>query len=155
MAYPRVSSKHTIALEIGALEVCSKADDGRRQEVVRLKKATKNFNPANLLGRGGFGPVYRVWFVNQNVSSGKSVSESEGKLHDGGLVAVKKIIEYAITGELSEKADIYSFGVLAWELYERSSVMDLVDPKLREHGIVEKDVLQVIHAAFLCLQPSC
>jgi hypothetical protein len=31
--------------------------------------------------------------------------------------------------------------------------MDLVDPKLLEHGIVEKDVLQVIHVAFLCLQP--
>ena len=31
--------------------------------------------------------------------------------------------------------------------------MDQVDPKLREHGIVEKDVLQVIHVAFLCLQP--
>jgi hypothetical protein len=42
-----------------------------------LKKATKDFHPANLLGRGGFGPVYRVQFVNQNVFSGKSVSESE------------------------------------------------------------------------------
>lgn len=27
-----------------------------------LKKATKNFHPGNLLGRGGFGPVYRVLF---------------------------------------------------------------------------------------------
>lgn len=27
-----------------------------------LKKATKNFNPKNLLGQGGFGPVYLVWF---------------------------------------------------------------------------------------------
>nr|TKS10393.1 hypothetical protein D5086_0000084510 [Populus alba] len=86
--------------------------------------------------------------------------------------------EYAIRGELSEKADIYSFGVLvleiiscrkntdlrlpsemqylpeyAWKLYERSSVIDLVDPKLREHGFMEKDVLLVIHVAFLCLQP--
>ncbi|KAJ9132062.1 hypothetical protein P3X46_034575 [Hevea brasiliensis] len=86
--------------------------------------------------------------------------------------------EYAIRGELSEKADIYSFGVLvleiiscrkntdltlpsdmqylpeyAWKLYERSSVIDLVDPRMREHGFVEKDVLQAIHVAFLCLQP--
>ncbi|KAF9616301.1 hypothetical protein IFM89_029077 [Coptis chinensis] len=85
--------------------------------------------------------------------------------------------EYAIRGELSEKADIYSFGVLvleiigcrrntdlsltsemqylpeyAWKLYERSRILDLVDPKLREDGFVEKDVLQAINVAFLCLQ---
>ncbi|KAG1364479.1 cold-responsive protein kinase 1 [Cocos nucifera] len=86
--------------------------------------------------------------------------------------------EYAIRGELTEKADIYSFGVLAleiissrkntdlslptemqylpgyaWKLFERSRVIDLVDPKLRTDGIVEKDVLQVCNVAFLCLQP--
>lgn len=31
--------------------------------------------------------------------------------------------------------------------------MDLVDPKLGEDGIVEKDVMQAIHVALLCLQP--
>ncbi|KAG9450327.1 hypothetical protein H6P81_010292 [Aristolochia fimbriata] len=87
--------------------------------------------------------------------------------------------EYAIRGELSEKADIYSFGVLvleivscrkntdltlspemqylpeyAWKLYERSLVMALVDPQLVENGVVEiRDVLQTIHVALLCLQP--
>ncbi|OVA13029.1 Protein kinase domain [Macleaya cordata] len=86
--------------------------------------------------------------------------------------------EYAIRGELSEKADIYSFGVLlleiiscrkntdlslssemqylpeyAWKLYERSKVIDVVDPKLQKDGFVEKDVFQAIHVAFLCLQP--
>ncbi|KAI3956468.1 hypothetical protein MKX01_016881 [Papaver californicum] len=87
--------------------------------------------------------------------------------------------EYAIRGELSEKADIYSFGVLvleiiscrrntdltlsiemqylpeyAWKLYERSRVTEIVDPKLQKDGFVEKDVLQAIHVAFLCLQPD-
>ncbi|KAL5549809.1 hypothetical protein UlMin_005040 [Ulmus minor] len=86
--------------------------------------------------------------------------------------------EYAIRGELSEKADIYSLGVLvleiigcrkntdltlpsemqylpeyAWKLYEKSRVLDLVDPRMREDGFLEKDVLQAIHVAFLCLQP--
>ncbi|XP_041020839.1 cold-responsive protein kinase 1-like isoform X1 [Juglans microcarpa x Juglans regia] len=88
--------------------------------------------------------------------------------------------EYAIRGELSEKADIYSFGVLvleiiccrkntdfslaskmqylpeyslqAWKLYEGSRVLDLVDPNMREDGFVETDVLLAIHVAFLCLQ---
>ncbi|RDY03921.1 putative LRR receptor-like serine/threonine-protein kinase, partial [Mucuna pruriens] len=86
--------------------------------------------------------------------------------------------EYAIRGELSEKADIYSFGVLvleiiscrkntdlslpsemqylpeyAWKLYEKSMLMKIVDPKLGEHGIEEKDVMQAFHVALLCLQP--
>ncbi|KAL6189267.1 hypothetical protein ACLB2K_040656 [Fragaria x ananassa] len=86
--------------------------------------------------------------------------------------------EYAIRGQLSEKADIYSFGVLvleiisgrkntdlklasemqylpeyAWKLYERSEVTDLLDPKLHEDGFEEKDVMQAINVAFLCLQP--
>lgn len=83
-----------------------------------------------------------------------------------------------IRGELSEKADIYSFGVLvleiissrkntdlsmssemqylpeyAWRLYERSKVIDLVAPKLRADGVVEMDVLKTCQIAFLCLQP--
>ncbi|KAH1216280.1 putative LRR receptor-like serine/threonine-protein kinase [Glycine max] len=75
--------------------------------------------------------------------------------------------EYAIRGELSEKADIYCFGVLvleiiscrkntlpseqqylpeyAWKLYEKSMLVEIVNPKLREHGIEEKDVMQTFH----------
>ncbi|XP_014508424.2 cold-responsive protein kinase 1 isoform X1 [Vigna radiata var. radiata] len=86
--------------------------------------------------------------------------------------------EYAIRGELSEKADIYSFGVLvleiiccrkntdltlpsemqylpeyAWKLYEKSMLMEIVDPRLREDGMEEKDVMQAFHVALSCLQP--
>lgn len=32
-------------------------------------------------------------------------------------------------------------------------MIELVDPRMREDGIVENDVLQVINVAFLCLQP--
>ncbi|GJR23729.1 cold-responsive protein kinase 1-like protein [Tanacetum coccineum] len=85
--------------------------------------------------------------------------------------------EYAIRGQLSEKADIYSFGVLvleiiscrkntnlnlssemqylpeyAWKLYERSKLIDLVDPSMRNAGFIEKEVMQTIHVALLCLQ---
>ncbi|XP_076909693.1 putative LRR receptor-like serine/threonine-protein kinase At1g56140 [Bidens hawaiensis] len=86
--------------------------------------------------------------------------------------------EYAIKGELSEKVDIYSFGVLvleiiccrkntdltlpaemqylpeyAWKLYERSRMVDLIDPRMKSDGFVEKDVMQTIRVALLCLQP--
>lgn len=32
-----------------------------------LRKATKNFHRTNLLGSGGFGPVYQVQVLNQNL----------------------------------------------------------------------------------------
>ncbi|KAL4571235.1 hypothetical protein LXL04_017988 [Taraxacum kok-saghyz] len=85
--------------------------------------------------------------------------------------------EYAIRGELSEKADIYSFGVLvleiiscrkntdltlpsemqylpeyAWKLYERSKLIDLIDPRMQKDGFSVKDVMKTIHMALLCLQ---
>ncbi|XP_006845733.3 cysteine-rich receptor-like protein kinase 2 [Amborella trichopoda] len=87
--------------------------------------------------------------------------------------------EYAIRGELSEKADIYSFGVLVleivssrkntdltlspdkqylpeyvWKLHERLRILDLIDPKLKADGFEEKDFMQIIHVALLCLQPD-
>ncbi|KAF7807230.1 putative LRR receptor-like serine/threonine-protein kinase [Senna tora] len=215
-----------------------------------LKKATKNFHSGNLLGSGGFGPVYR------------------GKLADGRLIAVKKLsLNKSQQGEkefLSEMTEdlvkfllfflipklnsffgcsnivgnsdqflnwstrfqiilgiarglqylhedshlrivhrdikasnilldekfqprIGDFGlarffpedqdylstqfagtfklshsyscllgdlkkISAWKLYENSRWMEFVDPKLQEHGFVEKAVLQAIHVAFLCLQ---
>ncbi|XP_076956375.1 cold-responsive protein kinase 1-like isoform X1 [Bidens hawaiensis] len=86
--------------------------------------------------------------------------------------------EYAIRGELSEKADIYSFGVVvleiiscrrntdltlsseiqylpeyAWKLYERSKLIDLIDPRMQKDGFSVKDVMKTIHLALLCLQP--
>ncbi|CAN1219631.1 Probable LRR receptor-like serine/threonine-protein kinase At1g56140 [Linum perenne] len=41
----------------------------------------------------------------------------------------------------------------AWKLYEKNKVNELIDPMLRRHGMVEREVVHVIHIAFLCLQP--
>ncbi|KAI3932673.1 hypothetical protein MKW98_012644 [Papaver atlanticum] len=236
-----------------------------------LRKATKNFNPVNLLGSGGFGPVYKGKLGDGRAVAVKKLSlksEQDGSqrllvyeymkngsldsvlfgkvehflnwstryqiilgiarglqyLHEDSHIRIvhrdikaSNILlderfqpkigdfglarffpedeaylstnfagtlgytapEYAIRGELSEKADIYSFGVIvleiiscrrntdlslsmemqylpeyAWKLYERSRVTEIVDPKLQKDGFVEKDVLQAIHVAFLCLQPD-
>ncbi|VAH37543.1 cold-responsive protein kinase 1-like [Triticum dicoccoides] len=87
--------------------------------------------------------------------------------------------EYAIRGELTVKADTYSFGVLvleiissrkntdlnlpnemqylpehAWRLYEQSKILELVDGRVQGgEGFEEKEVMQVCQIALLCVQP--
>lgn len=38
-------------------------------------------------------------------------------------------------------------------MYEKSKLIDLVDPRMLEAGVLEKDIVQVLNVAFLCLQP--
>ncbi|XP_062226994.1 cold-responsive protein kinase 1-like isoform X2 [Phragmites australis] len=86
--------------------------------------------------------------------------------------------EYAIRGELTVKADTYSFGVLvleiissrkntdlslpnemqylpehAWRLYEHSKILELVDSTVQTDGFDEKEAQQVCQIALLCVQP--
>lgn len=41
----------------------------------------------------------------------------------------------------------------AWKLYERSKMIDLIDPRMQKDGFSVKDVMKTIHVALLCLQP--
>ncbi|KAL5149432.1 Cysteine-rich receptor-like protein kinase 3 [Glycine soja] len=129
-----------------------------------LRRATKNFHPRNLLGSGGFGPVYQSdqflkWSTRFQTILG--VARGLQYLHEDSLLRIvhrdikaSNILldekfqprigdfglarffpedqaylstqfagtlgytapEYAIRGELSEKADIYCFGVLVLEI---------------------------------------
>uniref|UniRef100_A0A0D9X5C4 non-specific serine/threonine protein kinase n=1 Tax=Leersia perrieri TaxID=77586 RepID=A0A0D9X5C4_9ORYZ len=85
--------------------------------------------------------------------------------------------EYAMRGHLTEKADVFAFGVVAletvagrsntdhslmedktyllewaWGLYEREEALGIVDPRLEE--IDEEEVLRVIRLSLLCTQGS-
>eukprot|EP01018_Ginkgo_biloba_P002156 Gb_13725 [translate_table: standard] len=87
--------------------------------------------------------------------------------------------EYALRGQLTEKADVFSFGVLvleivsgrqnfavelspdrqflvewAWKMYESGDAWQIIDPKLEEIGYSKEDVERVINVAFLCIQAS-
>ncbi|XP_068646301.1 cysteine-rich receptor-like protein kinase 2 [Aristolochia californica] len=87
--------------------------------------------------------------------------------------------EYAIHGQLSEKVDTYSFGVVvleiiggrksndiklepvtqyllewAWKLYETDSLMRLVDEKLDKNEYREDEMKKVIEVALLCTQST-
>jgi serine/threonine protein kinase len=84
--------------------------------------------------------------------------------------------EYASRGQLSEKVDVFSFGVLVleivsgrkniepnlnedqsyllewvWKLYEEAKLLEIVDPKLNTHNH-EKDIIHVINIGLSCVQ---
>ncbi|RLN30946.1 cysteine-rich receptor-like protein kinase 2 isoform X1 [Panicum miliaceum] len=87
--------------------------------------------------------------------------------------------EYIVHGQLTEKADIYSYGVLVleiitgrknhnsvassaeglslmaliWKHYNAGTLMKLLDPNLREQ-CSESEALQVFHVGLLCAQAS-
>ncbi|KAJ1261443.1 hypothetical protein BS78_09G029900 [Paspalum vaginatum] len=87
--------------------------------------------------------------------------------------------EYIVHGQLTEKADIYSYGVLVleiitgrknynsvassaeglslmaliWKHYNAGTLMELLDPNLRDQ-CSEEEALQVFHVGLLCAQAS-
>ncbi|KAK0596238.1 hypothetical protein LWI29_013994 [Acer saccharum] len=114
-----------------------------------LKIATEDFSPANKLGEGGFGAVYK---------------------HSGYLAP-----EYAMRGHLTEKTDVFAFGVVAleivsgrpnsdssldeeqmyllewaWNLHENNRQVELVDLELPEFN--EEELKRMIGVALLCTQ---
>uniref|UniRef100_A0A0E0KV86 non-specific serine/threonine protein kinase n=1 Tax=Oryza punctata TaxID=4537 RepID=A0A0E0KV86_ORYPU len=85
--------------------------------------------------------------------------------------------EYAMRGHMTEKVDVFAFGVVlletlagrpnyddtleedkiyifewVWGLYENDHALDIVDPNLAEFN--SEEVLRVIHVALLCTQGS-
>ncbi|KAF8389372.1 hypothetical protein HHK36_026067 [Tetracentron sinense] len=122
-----------------------------------LRNATEDFNPENKLGEGGFGPVY--------------------KEPQPGTLCGYLALEYAMRGHLTEKADVFGFGVVAieipsgrpnsdssldaekiyllewaWTLHENNRLLELVDPTLT---IFDKnEAIRVIGVVLLCTQAS-
>ncbi|XP_057855631.2 cold-responsive protein kinase 1 [Cryptomeria japonica] len=87
--------------------------------------------------------------------------------------------EYANRGQLTEKADTYSFGVVVleivsgrksidlkqppdmhyllqwvWSLYEDNKILEMVESEKEMEGYSEEEVLRVINLALLCIQAS-
>uniref|UniRef100_A0A0E0DP04 non-specific serine/threonine protein kinase n=1 Tax=Oryza meridionalis TaxID=40149 RepID=A0A0E0DP04_9ORYZ len=85
--------------------------------------------------------------------------------------------EYAMRGRLTEKADVFAFGVVAletvagrsnidnsleeskvnlfgwaWSLYEKEQALEIVDPRIKEFS--RDEALRVIHVALMCTQGS-
>ncbi|KAI3675659.1 hypothetical protein L1987_85255 [Smallanthus sonchifolius] len=180
-----------------------------------LRDATDDFNLANKLGEGGFGPVYKGTLEDGRVIAVKqlSVASHQGKAQfiaeiatisavqhrnlvklygcciegDKRLLVYEYLenksldhsyrIQYAMRGHLTEKADVFGFGVVAlemisgrpnsdttleddkiyllewaWNLHEADNEVELVDKELYEFD--ENEVKRVTRIALLCTQTS-
>ncbi|KAK6287115.1 hypothetical protein POUND7_013294 [Theobroma cacao] len=160
----------------------------------QIKAATKNFNAENKIGEGGFGCVYRLFhftashfFCKALLVIGVIVVMLLWKLKDvmlrphpveEALSSGYMAPEYAMRGYLTNKADIYSFGVVALEivsgksntnyrpnedfvylldwayvLRERGSLLELVDPALGSEYSSE-EAMVMLNVALLCTNAS-
>ncbi|KAF2286151.1 hypothetical protein GH714_011001 [Hevea brasiliensis] len=108
----------------------------------QIKAATNNFDPANKIGEGGFGSVYKGFLSDGTIIAVKQLSskskqgnrEFVNDWHDfcsptphlvklyGCCIEGNQCCcgymapEYAMRGYLTDKADVYSFGVVALEI---------------------------------------
>ncbi|RWR96284.1 Protein kinase domain-containing protein [Cinnamomum micranthum f. kanehirae] len=121
----------------------------------QLKGATNNFDAANKIGEGGFGPVYK------------------GLLYDGTIIAVKQLSskskqgnrefvnEIGMISALQHPNLVKLYGcciegnqlLLAYVMQERGSLLELVDPKLGSE-FNEEEAIGMITIALLCTSTS-
>ncbi|KAF9607587.1 hypothetical protein IFM89_037211 [Coptis chinensis] len=151
-----------------------------------LRKATGNFDDANKLGQGGFGIVYmgvladgreiavKRLFVNNRQRASDFYNEVNliSSIEHKNLVRGYMAPEYLAYGQLTEKADVYSYGLLiletitgrqinrvknndfsdsfsdslvlaAWKHFQQGTSEEIFDPNLMLHNYSNSSYMKI------------
>ncbi|XP_019085366.1 PREDICTED: receptor-like serine/threonine-protein kinase SD1-8 [Camelina sativa] len=143
-----------------------------------VAEATNHFSEANKLGEGGFGVVYKGTLPNKTTVAVKrlAITSSQG-INEFKTEVGYMSEEYALHGKMSERSDIFSFGVnlleivtgkrniefcnyyhgdsmldYVWRHFDEGNSLQVVDPNFVDSSLVEEEVVRCIQVALLCVQ---
>ncbi|KAG6395589.1 hypothetical protein SASPL_141712 [Salvia splendens] len=184
----------------------------------QIRAATNNFDPANKIGEGGFGPVYKGVLLDKTIIAVKQLSSKSKQgnrefINEIGMISALQhphlvklygcciegnqlllvyeylennslaralfgtgymAPEYAMRGYLTDKADVYSFGIVVLEIVSgrsnssirpkedsfylldwanslkaRGNLLELVDQRL-ESSFNKEEITRAINVALIC-----
>ncbi|KAF9683553.1 hypothetical protein SADUNF_Sadunf04G0025700 [Salix dunnii] len=119
-----------------------------------LRSATDNFASSNIIGRGGFGIVYKVvrkfrmGILRSRIQVAKFYCDSSTLVifYHGQTEMVREVQILDLTGE----GDLLF--AWAWQLHEEGRPLELVDREMGEFP--EEEVIRYIKVAFFCTQSA-
>ncbi|KAK2976828.1 hypothetical protein RJ640_014612 [Escallonia rubra] len=150
-------------------------------DLATVTTATSNFSSSNMIGKGGFGSVYKGKLLTGQEIAVKRLSKTSGQDYPRNLTIIPSCSgymspEYVVDGNFSERSDVFSFGVIlleivsgkrntgyhhpdhyhsllghAWLLWNEDKAIELMDSCL-EDSYVESQVLACIQVGLLCVQ---
>lgn len=158
--------KQRLEIIVGTAEGIAYLHGGLEMRIIH-----RDIKSSNILLDENFSPKVADFGLARQFGSDKS-HLSTGIAGTLGYMAP----EYLVRGQLTEKADVYSFGVLVleivsgrknnafvedssslvqtvWQLYKRNKLVDCVDPRLG-NNFPEIEIKTVLQVALLCTQAS-